>query len=113
MGDLLMRRWLSLFAVACCGCSFLWLNSAGGQSGSSAEWSTNSGDPQRSGWQKNETRINTQSVKNFQLLWPVKTDNKPLQLAGLLEPLIVSGITTPAGTKTLAILAGSSDNLYA
>jgi outer membrane protein assembly factor BamB len=108
-----MSKWLSVFSIVCYSCTFLWLGMAWGQSKNSAEWSTNGGDPQRSGWQKNETRINTESVKNLQLLWSAKTDNKPISLAALVEPLIVSGINTPSGTKTLAILAGSSDNLYA
>src|SRR5277367_5859790 len=108
-----MRR--SLRATVAClllyGC--LWLRPASGQSGSSAEWPTNGNDPQRSGWQKNETKISPASVKNFQLLWTYKTDNKPMALAGLLQPLILSGVSTPGGAKTLVVVAGSSDTLTA
>lgn len=94
-----------------CGC--LWPLAAWSQSGKSAEWTTNGNDPQRSGWQKNETRISITSVKNFQLLWTYKTDNKPMALAGLLQPLILSGINTSGSAKTLVVVAGSSNTLTA
>ena len=71
------------------------------------------GDMQRSGWQKDETKISPSSVKSFQLLWTYKTDNKPMGLAALLEPVILSGVNTPNGTKQLAIVAGSSNTLTA
>ncbi|HSC41437.1 MAG TPA: hypothetical protein VLH17_04085, partial [Candidatus Binatia bacterium] len=74
---------------------------------------TNGYDMERSGWQKNATEISPSSVKNFQLLWTYKTDNKPMGLAGLLEPLILSNVDTPNGPKQLTILAGSSNTLTA
>jgi outer membrane protein assembly factor BamB len=107
-----MRRFLGASFI-CLLCGFLWLTVARSQSAGPAEWTTNGGDMERTGWQKNETRISTNSVKDFQLLWTYKTDNKPMGLAGLLEPVILSGVTTPAGTKQLAIVAGSSNTLTA
>jgi outer membrane protein assembly factor BamB len=107
-----MRRVLAA-AVVCLGCGLLWQSVARSQSGKSAEWVTNGADQQRTGWQKNETKISAASVKNIQLLWTYKTDNKPSGLAGLLEPVILSNVNTPGGEKQLTILAGSSNTLTA
>ena len=46
------------------------------QSGRGGEWTTHSGDPQRTAWQKNETRISKQRIKEFRLLWKLKLDNQ-------------------------------------
>ncbi len=107
-----MRRILAA-AVVCLLCGFAWLSAARSQSERQAEWVTNGGDMERTGWQKDETKISPSSVKNFQLLWTAKTDNKPMGLAGLLEPVILSGVQTPSGTKQLAVVAGSSNTLTA
>jgi outer membrane protein assembly factor BamB len=79
-----------------------------GQSTAAAEWPTGSFDPQRDAWQRNETKFTVDNVKNIRLLWKLKTDNKTMGMQSFREPLIVAG-----GGKTLAILGGSSDNIYA
>ncbi|HKV48275.1 MAG TPA: PQQ-binding-like beta-propeller repeat protein [Candidatus Acidoferrales bacterium] len=107
-----MRRILAAVVVCLLGTS-VWVSVARSQSESKAEWVTNGADMERTGWQKDETKISSSSVKNFQLLWTSKTDNKPMGLAGLLEPVIVSGVSTPEGTRQLAIVAGSSNTLTA
>lgn len=97
--------------TACLVCGMLWLPSARAQS--APEWLTSQGNQERTGWQKDAPKINTSSVKNFQLLWTTKTDNKPMNLTGLMEPMIVPGVKTASGTKTLVIITGASDNVYA
>jgi len=71
-------------------------------------WTTNSGDQQRTGWQKNETAITKDSVKGLKLLWKLKVDNEPRALHSLLAPLVV-----PVTYRNLVIVPGSSDNIYA
>jgi outer membrane protein assembly factor BamB len=83
------------------------------QSTAAAEWPTGSFDQQRDGWQRNETKITVDNAKNIRLLWKLKTDNKPMGMQSFREPLIVAGVNTTGGVKTLAILAGSSDEVYA
>ena len=107
-----MRRILGA-GVVCLVCGFVWASVARSQSTGQAEWVTNGYDMQRTGWQKNATEISPGGVKNFQLLWSYKTDNKPMGLAGLLEPLILSNVNTANGAKQLAIVAGSSNTLTA
>jgi outer membrane protein assembly factor BamB len=83
------------------------------QSTTAAEWPTGSFGQQRDGWQRNETKITIDNAKNIRLLWKLKTDNKPMGMQSFREPLIVAGVNTAGGVKTLAILAGSSDDVYA
>jgi len=94
---------------------FLTLGVSGslGQSTGAAEWPTGSFDQQRDGWQRNENKFTVDNVKNTRLLWKLKTDNKPMGMQSFREPVIVTGVTTPNGAKTVAILAGSSDDVYA
>ncbi len=85
---------------------------AGAKSQGKANWLTDGGDPQRTAWQKNETLITKDSVKNMKLMWKLQLDNKPRQMHNLFPPLIVSDVTTPEGPKEIAVVAGVSDNLY-
>jgi outer membrane protein assembly factor BamB len=89
------------------------LHVALGQSTEPAEWPTGSFDQQRDGWQRNETKLTPDNAKNIRLLWKLKTDNKPMGMQSFREPVIVAGVHTPAGVKTLAIFAGSADAVFA
>jgi outer membrane protein assembly factor BamB len=84
-----------------------------GQSTEAAEWPTGSFDQQRDGWQRNETKLTADNAKNIHLLWKLKTDNKPMGMQSFREPVIVAGVHTAAGVKTLAIFAGSSNTVFA
>ncbi len=101
-----------LFAVVCLGCVSPWLATAHGQSAGAAEWTTDSFNPQRDAWQRNETKLTPDNVKNLQLLWKVKTDNKTMGMQSFREPLIISGVKTAKGVQTLAIVAGSSNDVF-
>jgi outer membrane protein assembly factor BamB len=100
-------RLLSLVVFALCGAAAL------GQSTGAAEWPTGSFDQQRDGWQRDETKLGVDTAKSIRLLWKLKTDNKPMGMQSFREPVIIAGVTTPGGPKTLAIFAGSSDTVYA
>ena len=81
--------------------------------GLSADWLTDGGNPQRTNWQKNEKILTTDNVKNMKLLWKLKLDNQHRQMHSLFPPLIIGSVNTPGGAKQMAIVAGSSDNIYA
>jgi outer membrane protein assembly factor BamB len=102
-----MKRSLLLALVLCIGASLPSYAQRG------TNWPTHSGDPQRTGWQRNETKITKRTVKDFQLLWKLELDNQSKALHSLMEPLILGNIITDRGFKELAIVAGSSDNIYA
>jgi outer membrane protein assembly factor BamB len=78
-----------------------------------AEWPTDGANPQRTAWQQNETILSKANVKNLKLLWKLKVDNQPQEMHSLFPALIVEKIPTSTGSKQIAIVAGSSDNLYA
>jgi outer membrane protein assembly factor BamB len=107
---------LSFVAYICLGFAASGLpaaqSQAHAQSTGAAEWPTGSFDPQRDGWQRNESKITVDNARNIRLLWKLKTDNPPMGMQSFREPLIVAGVSTAGGAKTLAILAGSSDDVY-
>ena len=78
-----------------------------------ADWVTHSGDNQRTGWQKNETAISKDSVKNLKLLWKITLETKQRSVYSLYGPLIVERAITDRGFKELAIVAGADNDLFA
>src|SRR5690348_14565506 len=78
-----------------------------------ADWLTHSGDPQRTGWQKSESSITKENVKDFKLLWKLHLENQQKALHSILEPLIIGNLITNHGFKEIAFVAGSEDNLWA
>jgi len=72
------------------------------------EWTTHSGDPQRTAWQRKDARLTKQRMKEFKLLWKLKLDNHARGLHSLTVPLF-----TNAGYRDLLIVGGTSDTMYA
>lgn len=77
------------------------------------DWLTDGGDNQRTGWNKQETILTKDNVKNLKLQWKLETHNQVRALHSLMPVLVVGQMTTPSGTKQVGYLAGISDNLYA
>ncbi|HQR36529.1 MAG TPA: PQQ-binding-like beta-propeller repeat protein [Blastocatellia bacterium] len=94
------------------GCLSDWSPTPQAQSGKLADWLTDGGDIERTGWQKNENILSTTSVKNMKLLWKTKLDNAPRQMHNLLPVLIASNVTTASGPKQIVLATGVTDNLY-
>ena len=99
----MLRNLPRSLAAITIGCSLL----------SAANWLTFGGDPQRSGWAKDETLITKDNAKNLQLDWKIKLDNEPKELNALTPAVTMDGVITPHGFKEYVIVGGSSDNLYA
>jgi outer membrane protein assembly factor BamB len=106
-----LRRLIALPSLCILGGTLLWPNLAGGQSDS--EWLTSSGDAARDAWQRGESKITPRTAGNLRLLWKVNVGAKPMGMLSFREPLIVNGVKTSGGTKTLAILAGAANDVYA
>jgi outer membrane protein assembly factor BamB len=85
---------------------------AQGRGGSN--WTTTSGDAQRTSWVKTDPRISKESLQKpgFQLLWKTRLENQPRQLESLTQPMLLSNIISYKGFKALAFVGGSSDNVY-
>jgi outer membrane protein assembly factor BamB len=80
---------------------------------SAASWLTFGGDPQRSGWAREETTITKDNVKSLQLAWKLKLDNEPKELNALTVPVVINPVYTNHGSFEYVIVGGGSDNLYA
>ena len=81
-------------------------------SASAADWLTDGGDPQRTGWQRDEKILTKDNVKDMTVRWKLKLDNEPREMHSLLPPVIVSNVPTKGGLKEIVIVAGSGDNVY-
>jgi hypothetical protein len=106
-----MRNLRVLSSICFLGCALTWLSPVRGQSAS--EWLSSSGDAARDGWQRVGSKITPKNAGKLQLLWKVKVPTKPMGMLTFREPLIVSGVKTADGVKTLAILAGAANDVYA
>ena len=78
-----------------------------------SDWLTHSGDLQRTGWQKDETKITKDSVRNLQLLWTIKLETKQRSVYSLYGPLILERAITDRGFKELGFVAGAGNDLFA
>src|ERR1700722_5287463 len=105
-----VRTLVAFFSLGFAG---LGLYPALGQSTGVAEWPTGSFNQQRDAWQRNESKFTVDNVKNIRLLWKLKTDNKTMGMQSFREPIVVAGVQIAGGVKTVAILGGSSDDIYA
>lgn len=107
-----MQRMATHTALVLLGLICLGLPGAYGQA-AAPEWTTGSYDRERDAWQRNETRLSPQNAGAIQLLWKIKTNNKPMGMQSFREPQIIAGVETAQGVKNLAILAGSYNDVYA
>lgn len=78
-----------------------------------ADWPTFGHDPQRSGWAPEEDTITVKNAAQLKLLWKASLKNEPKSLTALTAPVVASGVSTPAGIRTVVYVAGSSDGIFA
>src|SRR5580692_5396371 len=88
-------------AAVCCGLGW------------AADWTTDGGDAQRTGWQKNEKILNKDNVKNLKLIWKLKTDNITRALFSFTPALILQDVPVSGAAREMIYVVGASDNLYA
>jgi outer membrane protein assembly factor BamB len=80
------------------------------------EWITWNGDQERTGWAKAETAFTKDTVGKLELKWKTQLDTPPSAVnyyMTLTDPLVVSGVTTAEGPKTMVFVAGRTDTVYA
>jgi hypothetical protein len=78
-----------------------------------ADWLTEGGNDQRTGWNQDEHILTKDNIKTMKLLWKVSTGNDPRALHSLMTPLVVDKVPMSNGTKEVVYLEGTSDNIYA
>src|SRR5437762_3007423 len=77
------------------------------------DYSTDGGDPQRTGWIRDEAILTKENVGSLKMQWKRETGNEPRALHALMPVLIASHLGGAAAGKQLAIVAGVSDNIVA
>jgi outer membrane protein assembly factor BamB len=105
------RSWIVLPSICLWAVALCWLAPAA--QGQASEWLTSSGTAARDGWQRAGSKITTKNVGKLQLLWKVKVAAKTVGMQSFREPLIVSGVKTTDGARTLAILAAAANDVFA
>ena len=77
------------------------------------DWPSYGGNAQRTGWEKSDSRITKDNVKEFQLVLKTKLDNRETGPHALTSPAIIGLLISYRGFKELALVAGSSGNVWA
>jgi outer membrane protein assembly factor BamB len=105
-----MTRRVVFIAIIC----FASIRSAVAQRGGQ-EWLTSNADAQRTSWMRTDTKISVENLRKpgFQFIWKLKLDNEARQLNSLTQPILVGNIIGYRGFKSMALVGGSSDALYA
>jgi hypothetical protein len=88
------------------------------QSGRSREWLTWGGDIERSGWNRGETTLSKQSAGRLALKWKTQIDKEvSMEIESgnsmLTAPLVVQGVRTPQGSRTVVYTLAASNTLAA
>lgn len=79
------------------------------------DWLTWGYDQERTGWNRGETTLSKDNVARLELKWKIQlaTPPKEVALSTLTAPLVVEGVNTPQGRKTLVFVVGSDDTVFA
>ena len=85
------------------------------QAPAASEWLSFGHDPQRSGWNSAETTLSPANVGRLKLLWSTQLPTMPkdVALSTLTSPLVVEGVQTAQGMKTLVFTVGIDDTIFA
>lgn len=76
-------------------------------------WTTANYDAQRTSWVRSDSRLTPESLqKSFQLLWKFKVPNNALQLNSLTQGVMLDGLHSYTGMRTLLAMGASSSGAY-
>ena len=94
-----------LLSLFCC--------STANPQGRPIDWPSAAGDAQRTGWEKVDTRITKNNVKEFQLVLKRKLENPRAPQALLAPPIVLGLLISYRGFKELAFVADSANDMWA
>src|SRR3989442_2533629 len=85
------------------------------QARSASDWLTWGYDQERSGWNRAETTLSKDNVSGLVLLWSAQLPTPPREIAlsTLTAPLVVEGVTTSQGNRTVVFVVASDDTVFA
>ena len=81
--------------------------------GAAIDWPFSGNDAQRSGWEKSDSRITKDNIKDFQLVMKMSLDPKLKGVHSLTPPVMIGRLISYRGFKELAFVQGASDTLWA
>lgn len=81
--------------------------------GHAIDWPSYGGDPQRTGWEKSDSRITKENVKDIQLVLKRKLENGQTGPYALTPPVMIGRLISYRGFKELAFVTGSSGKVWA
>jgi hypothetical protein len=81
--------------------------------GAAIDWPFTGNDAQRTGWEKSDSRITKDNVKDFQLVMKMSLDPKAKGARSLTPPVMIGRLISYRGFKELAFVQGASDRLWA
>ncbi len=71
------------------------------------DWPSYGGDAQRDGWEKSDSRITLENLRDFRLVLKMKLDK-----GSLTPPVVIGNLISYRGFKELAFVAGSSGGIW-
>ena len=88
------------------------------QSRASHDWLTWGGDAERTGWNRYDTSLSRSNIRNLELKWKTRIDKSvPIDIESgasmLTAPLVVEGVRTPQGPRTLVLTLAASNTIAA
>jgi len=85
------------------------------QAPAASDWLTWGYDQERSGWNRAETTLSKENVSGLALQWSAQLPTSPREIAlsTLTAPLVVEGVATPQGRRTLVFVVASDDTVFA
>ena len=83
-----------------------------GMTAYASDFLTEGVDSARTGWVRDEKIFTLANVGSTKLLWKLKLESTPRAMHNLFAPLVAERVTTPQGTRELALVAGVSDDVF-
>lgn len=102
-----MRRFYALTSLALVSTATL------SAQGAAIDWPFVGNDAQRTGWEKSDSRITKENVKDFRLVMKMSLDPTVKGTHSLTPPVVIGRLISYRGFKELAFVEGASDTLWA
>jgi hypothetical protein len=86
------------------------------ESPTTKDWLTFGYDPERTNWNRSETKITKATAPKLQLLWKYQTGEVPNPVnrySTLTEAVVVNGVATPGGPRDMVYVGGHDDVIFA
>lgn len=77
------------------------------------DWASYGGDAQRTGWEKSDSRITKDNIKDFQLVLKHKLGAGPAASNALTPPVLIGMLISYRGFKELAFVTNGSGDVWA